>query len=386
MKSQIGILAAAAIVTLATPAPAAPPPGPYFNGFESNTNGWFGVNGSTITRRPSGYTNGGGYADGIASAMGNYHARLGLAPTSDTCLSGGGPQPIFYGPFTNWGGYSSVFPTGGYRTAVDIYLDVDWASQHPDRRFDWSSAINDTSGNFRRDFVFNAGTDPLGFAGFFISGGNNSTRCGAFPEDPGHQPIQIVESGWYTFQHSFNGTPGGPLTVTMTVTQKSTGLVMGTWTRSDASDVTGVTVGGNRYGWFVQNEIQDLAIDDSLRTGNCHDHEGKGEFKGKGEDNANFHSHAAACEGGKGDGDVEESDPDSGTNFQSASITSTAFSFDEDSQTLTMIGTGVDNGLPVGFTLMVVDYGDLLPGLFSLVLTDGYAVTGSLVSGSIVVQ
>ena len=148
----------------------------------------------------------------------------------------------------------------------------------------------------------------------------------------------------------------------------------------------GVTVGGNRYGWFVQNEIQDLAIDDSLRTGNCHDHEGKGEFKGKGEDNANFHSHAAACEGGKGDGDVEESDPDSGTNFQSASITSTAFSFDEDSQTLTMIGTGVDNGLPVGFTLMVVDYGDLLPGLFSLVLTDGYAVTGSLVSGSIVVQ
>ena len=41
----------------------------------------------------------------------------------------------------------------------------------------------------------------------------------------------------------------------------------GTWVRSDPTDIIGVTVGGNRYGWFVQNEFDGLAIDNSERTG-----------------------------------------------------------------------------------------------------------------------
>src|SRR5689334_15329652 len=235
------------------PAGASAPHGPYFNGFEKNTNGWFGINGSTITREPSGYTNGGGYADGIQSASGNFHARLGLTPTPGTCgPSGVGFQPVFWGPLTNWGGYSSTFPTGGYRTDLDIYLDTAWARTHLDKRYDWSSAINDTSGNFHRDFVFNVGTDPLGFA---IAGGNNSMRCSADPEDPGHMPVHVVDSGWYKFRHTFTGVQGGPLKVVLTLIQKSTGAVIGTWDRSDPSDIIGVNVGGNRYGWFVQNEI-----------------------------------------------------------------------------------------------------------------------------------
>jgi hypothetical protein len=39
------------------------------------------------------------------------------------------------------------------------------------------------------------------------------------------------------------------------------------WVRSVPTDIIDVTVGGNRYGWFVQNEIDDLAIDNSFRTG-----------------------------------------------------------------------------------------------------------------------
>src|SRR6185436_19567318 len=66
---------------------------------------------------------------------------------------------------------------------------------------------------------------------------------------------------------SFAGVPGGPLVVTMTITDKTTNAVMGTWIRSDTTDIIGVTVGGNRYGWFVQNEFDDLAIDNSERTG-----------------------------------------------------------------------------------------------------------------------
>ena len=186
--------------------------------------------GGTITRRPSGYTNGGGYADGIASADGSYHARLGMDPSPGTCVSGGGPQPIHSGPYTNWGGYSSIFPPGGYQTRVDVYLDVAWAQTHVDRRFDWSSAITNTSGMFRRDFVFNAGTEA---AGFVISGSNNGTRCGAFPANPGRTPIHIMVSGWYTFEHSFTGVAGGPLMVFMRVINKTTAATVGTWVLTD---------------------------------------------------------------------------------------------------------------------------------------------------------
>ena len=249
-----------------TTAIAASPPGPYFNGFETDTAGWFNLSGATITRRPSGYTTGvGGYASGISSADGSYHARLGKDTSPDSCTFGGGTASIFYGPYTKWGGYSSIFPTAGYKTRVDIYLDVPWAQAHPDTRFDWSSAISDASGGFRRDFVFNVGTDALGFV---MTGGNNATRCGANPSDPGHAPVaHVTTSGWYTFEHHFTGVVGGPLVVNLSVIEKTSNVVVGTWTRADPTDIIGVTVGGNRYGWFVQNEIDQLAIDNSERTG-----------------------------------------------------------------------------------------------------------------------
>ena len=238
------------------------PPGPYFNGFETDTSGWFNFSGATITRVPSGSPS--TYANGVAAATGNYYARLGIDPSPDSCTFGGGTAPIYYGPFTRWGGYSAIFPPGGYQTGVDIYLDVPYAISHPDTRFDWSSAISDASGGFRRDFVFNVGTD---LAGFVISGGNNATRCGANPADPGHTPIHISASGWYTFKHTFTGVPGGPLVVTLEVMPAGTNAPVGMWVRSDPSDIIGVTVGGNRYGWFVQNEFDGLAIDNSFRTG-----------------------------------------------------------------------------------------------------------------------
>ncbi|MCU1337582.1 MAG: hypothetical protein JWO19_3163 [Bryobacterales bacterium] len=136
---------------------------------------------------------------------------------------------------------------------------------HLDTRFDWSSAISDASGGFRRDFVFNVGTDALGFV---ITGGNNATRCGANPADPGHSPvIHITTSGWYTFKHTFSGVAGGPLAVTLEVMLSGSNVPLGAWVRSDPTDIIGVTVGGNRYGWFVQNEFDGLPIDNSFRTG-----------------------------------------------------------------------------------------------------------------------
>jgi hypothetical protein len=249
-------------VLAVTWAAADAPPGPYFNGFEIDTSGWFNFNGATITRVASGSAS--TYANVVPAASGSYFARLGKDTSPDSCTFGGGIAPIYYGPFTRFGGYSSIFPLGGYQTGVDIYLDVTYASSHPDTRFDWSSAINDASGNFRRDFVFNVGTDALGFV---ISGSNNSTRCGANPADPGHTPVHISTSGWYTFKHTFSGVPGAPLVATLQVMPAGTNVPLGTWVRTDPSDIIGVTVGGNRYGWFVQNEFDGLAIDNSFRTG-----------------------------------------------------------------------------------------------------------------------
>jgi hypothetical protein len=360
---------------------AAAPPGPFFQGFEKNTNGWFD-NGGTITRVPSFTAS--TYANGIQSASGKYHARLGLDPSPSSCASGGGPQPWFSGPYTLWGGVSSTFPQGGYKTSADIYLDVQWAQTHFDRRFDWESAISDTSGSYRRGFDFNVGTTPLGFV---MTGGNNSTRCGANPADPNpsHAPVvQVLNSGWYTFEHTFNGTSGGVLSVTLKLIEKSSGTVLGTWIRSDPTDIIGVTVGGNNVGWFVQNEIDQLAIDNTLRTGLCRKGDGEGDFEDK-----DGHKHQAKFHGdscGNESSAVEDDDSDSGKHFESSSVQSSTFTMDDESQTMTMVGIGLDGGLPVGFTMVVVDFGDVAPALYTLTLTDGRIVTGPLIDGGVVLQ
>src|SRR3989441_11500426 len=85
-------------------------------------------------------------------------------------------------------------------------------------------------------------------------------------------------------------------------------------------------------------------------------------------------------------GRVEEDDSDSGKHFESTSTDSATFTSNENSQTLTMIGTGLHDGLPVAFTMVAVDNGNLAPGVFTLILTDGYSITGSLVNGSSVIE
>ena len=376
------------LALLALPARADTPPGPFFNGFEKNTAGWFdSSNGGdgTITRRASGYSNGGGYADGIASATGNWHARL----TGDSCDRT--PATNCYGPFTRWGGYSATFPTGGYLTQVDIYLDVDWSKTHLDYRFDWDSSINDSNGNFLQDYVFNAGTNPTSTGGYFVNASTNATRSGAFPENPCpspsappntcRTPVLIMVSGWYTFRHTFRNDAGS-LAVDFDILQKSTGATVAHWTILPGHAIS--AVGGNRYGWFVIEEISDLPIDNSLRTGLCHKGDGDGEVDDNNSHKGHFRFHKNSCDGSNDD--VEEDDDSSGSHFQSTSTDSATFTPGEDNQTVTMIGTGLHNGLPVGFTMIAVDNQGLAPAVFTLILTDGYSITGSVTSGTVVVQ
>jgi hypothetical protein len=335
-----------ALVGAGSAAWADAPPGPYFNGFETNTAGWFNYSGATITRVPSGDTSP-TYASGVPASEGSYYARLGKDPSPDSCTFGGGTAPIYYGPYTNWGGYSAIFPPGGYETGVDIYLDVSYAMLHPDTRFDWSSAISDASGGFRRDFVFNVGTDALGFV---VTGGNNATRCGANPADPGHSPVvHVTTSGWYTFKHTFSGVSGGPLAVTLELLRQPGNVPIGMWIRSDPSDIIDVTVGGNRYGWFVQNEFNDLPIDNSYRTGatstpNCVIKiTNGGTFHATNGDKATFGGNARTDADGNASGQETYQDHGPLTPFTFKSIDIAAIAC-TDSSSATIIGTATVNG------------------------------------------
>jgi hypothetical protein len=201
------------------------------------------------------------------------------------------------------------------------------------------------------------------------------------PPNTCRPPVVISTSGWYTFRHTFRDQ-AGTLAVDFDIfTHGSSTPILHQTIYADPTS----TVGGNAYGWFSTEEIPDLPIDNSLRTGLCHDADGDGETDGKNGGKGHFKFHKHSCDGGKDD-DVSEDDDDSNTHFQSTSITSATFTQDEDSQTVTIIGTGLDNGLPVGFTMIAVDNDGLAPGVFGLTLTDGYVVVGNLTSGSITIQ
>lgn len=213
----------------------------FFYGFETASSGadeW-----TPDIRVPSG-------TNGITAASGSWY---GAAPSSSN---------------TRFGGYHSAFPQCGYKTSLDIYLNIGggWGN---DTRFDYSSAINNTSGSHRRDFVFNVGfyndaVSPGSGNRFVISAGNNSGRANSFPKNPANSPQVISTTGWYTFEHSFRNN-GGVLAVDLTIYDASH-TQLATWTLSNPTDVIGTTVGGNRYGWLLNNEFSPLGIDNVALT------------------------------------------------------------------------------------------------------------------------
>lgn len=235
-------LGAVMAVVLATGAAAAPAPAPYFNGFENASDVGTAPYASNdamhdVTRVPSG-------TNGVTSAAGEWHAEAGTTGSK----------------FTRYGGYSSVFPTGGYTTSVDFYLDTADSPLGSDIRFDWSSAISNPAGGHRRDYVFSVGTNGTG--GFAVSVSNNSP---GWPANPARDPLTITTTGWYTLQHTFYDN-AGVLAVDLSVLDAA-GSELKTWTLSDPSDVIGTTVGGNRYGWLVVNAFSNLALDNITRSG-----------------------------------------------------------------------------------------------------------------------
>lgn len=194
---------------------------------------WFANGGSTVTQVASG-------THGITSSDGNHHAEItGYA-------------------FTRWDGYKNVFPTGGYDTRVDVYIDTSLADGSADKRFNYTSAVNTPTGSHRRDFIFHLGTNPTTAGQWNVSVSNNSP---GWPGNPDRSPVSLTDSGWYTLEHQFQDNGLGVLSVTMNIYKKSDNSLVGSWTLSDPTDIIGSTVGGNRYGWFVGNAPVEFGFD-----------------------------------------------------------------------------------------------------------------------------
>ena len=290
-------LAASAVLMLVLAIPATNARADFSQDFQTDTSGWFPLSPSgtdTVNRVPDGYVSPVPYASGVTSASPTEHARLrrGLDPGVEDCgpdTSGAiGPSVLCTGPFTRWGGYSSIW-LGGYTTQVDVYLDVAYALANPDSingdsclianpgdiscmgtRFDYSSAINRTDGTFLQDYAFSVATGnpalptPCTLGEFVVTASTNLYRSGNNIYDPSHDRFCIANSGWYTFKHTFMDVDGS-LQVLMEIFALGSGVPLHQWTIIPGHLIT--EVGCNRYGWFANQEIWDLAIDNSIMVG-----------------------------------------------------------------------------------------------------------------------
>ena len=82
-------------------------------------------------------------------------------------------------------------------------------------------------------------------------------------------------------------------------------------------------------------------------------------------------------------GSASFNDAGSGVNFQSTQVP--AATFNSVAHTVTLAGSGTDNGRPVTYTIVAADSSLAAPGLFSITLSDGYSDSGNLLDGSITV-
>jgi hypothetical protein len=302
IKRYLAGVGAAAILPLfaiggigLTSAGATPSPS-YSQGFETNTAGWCDLAGNPcdgsvfgpITRVPSGYSTGpNGYASGVASSSGAYHARISGAANNASpggCVfygSGSVASAPCTGPYSDFGlgTTDDTFPEPGFVTQVDIYLDTAYATNNPppvvagqqnigDYRFDVETAINASNAFYLQGFDFNVGTGggatgaPAGT--FVIQASTNASRSGAYPENPCSPvstvcvaPYVVTASGWYTFRWTFQDI-SGTLVPKMQLLNHA-GIQLASWTATNDEHPIS-SVGGPTLLWFPNEEISNLAL------------------------------------------------------------------------------------------------------------------------------
>ncbi|HZR32731.1 MAG TPA: hypothetical protein VFA76_12865 [Terriglobales bacterium] len=177
--------------------------------------------------------------------------------------------------------------------------------------------------------------------------------------------------------------------------QISTGGLLGSSDRSladffqigmDPSHRVNIAYADNHAGPSVTYFTRQKAAAAGIATkGKCagtgHEAGGDGDEHGKNGGNAHFDFNYD--DSGQGSNSASFSDPGASVNFQAAQFT--AATFDDVAHTVTLTGSGTNNGKPVAFTIVGADSSLAAPGLFGITLSDGYSNSGKLVSGSITV-
>ncbi len=170
------------------------------------------------------------------------------------------------------------------------------------------------------------------------------------------------------------------------------GVPLHTWTLTDPSDIIGVTVGGNRYGWFPIDEFPYLAFDNSGLIG-FQDYcvappstpgariTGGGWIDVLG-DRGTFGFTARVSNDGTPSGNLTYQDHGLlRRTVKSTFITSVVV----DGNCARINGTATVNGSGAfGFQAQVCDNGE--PGnndTFSIIMSDGYTASGTLRGGNI---
>ncbi|MEY8837483.1 hypothetical protein AB9K41_00425, partial [Cribrihabitans sp. XS_ASV171] len=206
----------------------------FLQGFETGTDGVFGVVSQTASGSP-------------ASAEGGFHALVGS------------------GAFTRFGGYQGLDDgfDRDFTAQVKIYLDP--TAMSAGDGFDYSvAAFNQTglptnSGGHLQDYIFHVTKDTS--TGDLLVGTSNNAS-GTPREDLETLPDNAVinSAGWYTFEHSTsrNGTTG-ELEVTFRVLNASDTEIFSR-TQQTGNDYD-TEFGGHGYGWFVGITGSDLAVD-----------------------------------------------------------------------------------------------------------------------------
>ena len=142
------------------------------------------------------------------------------------------------------------------------------------------------------------------------------------------------------------------------------------------------TSGGTAPGTLNNGFLFDNLFYSSSSVEQCDNRhaDGDGDVQDSGGHKGHMHFHKGGCGHNDGDG-VQHDDDQQGHHFQSTSVDSAQYSTALDGRTVVITGTGVDNGLPVAFTLTAIDHDGLLPGAYTLVLSDGYTLAGTLLDG-----
>ncbi len=230
----------------------------YKHKFNHSTKGWSGP--GTITRVQSG-TSTNAYAPGIAAESSPWYATVdGQNDGSSICPTPTQDQSC-PSPFLDWGnpeGNYYTFPTNGFTTSLDIYLDTAWGSANPGVEFEWDTSLNQSNGQFGQDFIFTAQT---GVDGFTIGTGNNTRQSVPTPS------VTIDTSGWYRFEYQFSVDPNsGDVEATLSVIDDAydTEVPGASWilpVMFSGDPEPPANVGGPLYGWFPNENIPFLPVD-----------------------------------------------------------------------------------------------------------------------------